>query len=266
MSDKSYKLLLIGDVFGRPGRRMLEHELGRIQHEYDIDFTIVNAENASGGRGLNREGLHFFEDMGIDCLTMGNHTWDNKDIHNFIDRSPLIVRPLNYPSGLPGVGCRIYDLDGKKLAVVSLLGRMMMQVVADEPFAALEKLLPELKGQADWIVVDFHAEATSEKQALGRWLDGRVSVVVGTHTHVQTNDARILPGGTAYLTDLGMTGARDSIIGMAMQPAINRFRTGLPTKFEIADGPMMLNGAVVELLPNGKAKSIELINIEYEGF
>ncbi|MGI5824479.1 MAG: TIGR00282 family metallophosphoesterase [Bacillota bacterium] len=266
MAEKdTYKLLFIGDVCGRPGRKMLEDNLAKIQWDEDIDFTIVNGENSSGGRGMNSRTLNFFKDLGVDAVTMGNHTWDNKEIFNYLDREKLIARPLNYGKGLPGVGYVILPMVDLKVAVVNVICRTYMNnVVADCPFQAVEDALPLLREQADVIFVDVHGEATSEKIALGRFLDGKVSAVIGTHTHVQTNDARILPKGTAYLTDAGMTGPRDSILGMEIEPIVEKFRTGRPFRFQVADGDLQINGVIVTVNAGGTAKDIKLINY-YQG-
>jgi metallophosphoesterase (TIGR00282 family) len=268
MAEKdTYKVLFIGDVCGKPGRKILEEKLAEIQWDEDIDFTIVNGENSSGGRGMNNQTLKFFKDLGIDAITMGNHTWDNKDIFNYIEKETIIARPLNYNKRLPGVGYIILPIADLKIAVVNLICRTYMNnVVADCPFQAIEDILPVLRENADLIFVDVHGEATSEKIALGRFLDGKVGAVIGTHTHVQTNDARILPGKTAYLTDAGMTGPRDSILGVEIEPIIEKFRSGKPCRFQVADGDLQLNGVVISFSADGKAKDIKLINIYKDSF
>ena len=263
----TYRILFIGDVCGRPGRKILEEQLAELQWQEEIDFTIVNGENSSGGRGMNSQTLRFFRELGVDAVTMGNHTWDNKDIYNYIDRETCIARPLNYSRGLPGTGYVILPMEDLRVAVVSLICRTYMNnVVADCPFQAIADCLPRLREAADVIVVDAHGEATSEKMALGWFLDGKVSAVIGTHTHVQTNDARILPGGTAYLTDAGMTGPRDSILGMKVDPVVERFRTGRPCRFQVAEGDLQLNGAVLTVDQRGVAKDIRVIQRELHHF
>ena len=260
---KEIRILMIGDVCGSPGRNMLEAALAELQWQYQVDFTIVNGENATGGRGINRKTYDLFLDWGIDCITMGNHTWDNRDIYQFIDQAERLVRPVNYPASCPGVGYRIYPLGAAKIAVVNLIGRTYMgQTVANCPFEAMEQLLPKIRQETPLIFVDFHGEATSEKIAMGRFLAGQVTAVIGTHTHVQTNDARILPGNTAYLTDVGMTGPKDSVLGMAIEPVVERFRTGKPCRFTVAEGDLQLNGALITCLPNGAAQQIQLISLE----
>lgn len=260
MAKDVYKILFIGDVCGKPGREMLERSLADIQWEENIDLTVVNGENSSGGRGMNNQTMRFFKELGVDAVTMGNHTWDNRDIFNFIDRESIIARPLNYSKNLPGVGYVIVPMGDAKAAVVNLICRTYMNnVVADCPFQAIEDVLPMLKQQADVILVDVHGETTSEKLALGYFLDGRVSAVIGTHTHVQTNDARVMAGGTAYLTDAGMTGPRDSILGMKIEPILEKFRTGRPSRFVVAEGDLQLNGVVITVGADGFARDIKLI-------
>ena len=262
-----YNILFIGDICGKPGRKMLEDNLVKLQWDEDIDLTIINGENSSGGKGINSQSLRLFKYLGVDAVTMGNHTWDNKDIFNFIDQETIIARPLNYGEGLPGVGYVIVSMADLKVAVVNLICRTNMNnVVADCPFQAMEAVLPELKEKADIIFVDVHGETTSEKIALGRFLDGKVSAVIGTHTHVQTNDARIFPHGTAYLTDAGMTGPRDSILGVEIEPIVKKFRTGIPCRFQVADGDLQLNGVVVAVDSSGKAQNIKLINFYQDNF
>lgn len=264
---EDYNILFIGDVVGRPGRKMLENNLAKIQWDEDIDLTVVNGENSSGGKGMNGKTFRFFGDLGVDAVTMGNHTWDNRDIFNFIDKESTIARPLNYNKELPGSGYVIVPMDNLKVAVVSLICRVNMQnVVADCPFRAMEEVLPELREKADIILVDVHGETTSEKICLGRFLQGKVSAVIGTHTHVQTNDARILPGGTAYLTDAGMTGPMDSVLGIEYEPIIEKYITGVPCKFQVADGALQLNGVIVTVNKNGTAKKIKLLNFFEESF
>jgi metallophosphoesterase (TIGR00282 family) len=207
-------ILVIGDIVGRPGRRALKQGLAKIQKEEDISFTIANAENAAGGRGLTRAVMDEILGAGIDVLTMGNHVWDNKDIFNFIDDEFRLLRPANYPSPCPGQGYHIYKAGfSKNIAVINLSGRVFISNL-DCPFRLMDSILSEIEGDADIIIVDFHGEATSEKLAFAYYVDGRVTAVLGTHTHIQTSDERILPRGTAYITDLGMTGPSDSVLGM----------------------------------------------------
>ncbi len=249
------RLLLIGDIVGRPGRRALVALLPGLAARYSPDAVIANGENAAGGRGISRKIAEELFAQGISLLTMGNHTWGNKEIFSFIDDEARLLRPLNYPSGAPGKGWTILGTSAGELAVVNLSGRTNMAGPLDCPFQAMEKLLKEIPQLP--VVIDFHAETTSEKAALAWFLAGRVSAVAGTHTHVQTADARILPGGTAFITDLGMTGPVDSILGVKTEIIVNRFRSGLPRRFEVASGPAQLAGAFLELDGLGKAIAIE---------
>ncbi len=240
-------ILVIGDIVGKPGREILKSLLTWVQTKYNIDFTIANAENAAGGRGLTLDVKNELLGMGIDCLTMGNHVWDNKNIFTFVDDEPRLIRPINYPGECPGQGMHIYKAGfNKNIAVINASGRVFLPAL-DCPFRALDDALQKIKSSVDYIMVDFHAEATSEKVAFGYYLDGRVSAVVGTHTHIQTADERVLPNGTAYITDLGMTGPIDSILGMEKQSIIERFLNARPNRFQVAEGPAHLQGVVIQL-------------------
>jgi metallophosphoesterase (TIGR00282 family) len=251
------KVLLIGDIVGRAGRRAVRELLPDIKKDENIDFIIANGENAAGGFGITGKVAEELYGYGIDVLTMGNHTWDNKEIFNFIEDDPNLIRPYNYPPGTPGRGYNIYKLDsGVKLAVVNLLGRIFLADV-DCPFQALEKLLEEL--EADLVFVDFHAEATSEKKAFGWHFAKKVSAVLGTHTHVQTADETILLNHTAYITDVGMTGPVNSILGVQKEAVINKFISGLPAKFEVSNNSAQINAVVIDINDNGIAKSIKRI-------
>jgi len=255
------RILLVGDIVGRPGRSAFVRTVGRMKDTGEVDFVIANAENAAAGRGPTKEIVDVLLSAGADVLTLGDHTWDSKDMIKFIDLEPRVVRPANYPPGVPGRGWVRVDTPEGPLSVISLIGRVFMPPV-DCPFLVADKLLGgELQlGRA--VLVDFHAEATSEKIAMGRYLDGRVSAVFGTHTHVQTADETILAGGTAYITDLGMTGPKDSVIGRDVEPVIKKFITGVPQKFNVAKGDPALEGAAVEIdMQTGKALSIERIRI-----
>jgi len=238
-------ILVIGDIVGRPGRRAVKKLIPQVQKEYDIDFTIVNAENAAGGRGLSRGVMDEILSAGIDVLTMGNHVWDNKDIFSFIDDEFRLIRPANYPGPCPGKGYHVYKGGfNKNIAVINLSGRVFMPPL-DCPFQLIDEIISEIEGQADIIIIDFHAEATSEKLALAYYVDGRVSAVVGTHTHIQTSDERILPQGTAYITDLGMTGPQESVLGMDKDSVLKKFLTGRPNRFEVASGPAQMEGVIL---------------------
>lgn len=240
-------ILVIGDIVGRPGRAILKTLLPGIQKEYAIDFTIANGENAAGGRGLTKDVNDEILAAGVDVITMGNHVWDNKNILNFIDDEHRLIRPANYPADCPGQGFHVYTAGfNKKVAVINAAGRIFLPPL-DCPFQVISSLVEQLNPQVDYIIVDFHAEATSEKLALGYYLDGRVTAVLGTHTHIQTADERILPGGTAYITDIGMTGPIESILGMEKEPIIEKFLTGRPTRFEVAAGPTHLQGVVLQV-------------------
>lgn len=240
-------ILAVADIVGKPGRRILERELSCLQREEDIGFTIVNGENAAAGRGINREIKDNILNLGVDVITMGNHVWDNKDIMGFVDDEPRLIRPANYPPGCPGQGYHIYTAGfNQRVAVINLSGRVFMPPL-DCPFQRVDEILKEIGTSADIILIDFHAEASSEKTAFAAYVDGRVSAVFGTHTHVQTSDERILPGGTAYITDLGMTGPIDSIIGMEKEGVLKRFTTGMPARFEVAGGPARMEGMILSL-------------------
>lgn len=238
-------ILVIGDIVGKPGRRALKGLLRDLQKGYDIHFTIANAENAAGGRGINQDVFREIIDAGVDVCTMGNHVWDNRDIFTFIDDEPRIVRPANYPGDCPGQGFHVYTAGfNKKVAVVNVSGRVFLGAL-DCPFQTMESILMELQGKTDLIIVDFHGEATSEKLAFAYCFAGRVDAVLGTHTHIMTADERIMPGDTAYITDLGMTGPVDSILGMEKEQVIQRFLTQRPVRFEVAKGAAQLQGVVL---------------------
>lgn len=254
------RILMVGDVIGRPGRRAAQVLLPNLRQEYSIDLVIANGENAAGGLGLTRETAEELFASGIDVITSGNHIWDHKEIIPSLDSELAILRPLNYPPGIPGRG---YLTKGKVL-VVNLLGRTFIGNF-DCPFRAMDQLLEELVDKPPVIIADFHAEATSEKVAMGRYLDGRVSAVLGTHTHVGTIDARLLPEGTAYVTDVGMTGPLDSVIGDDADAVIRRFLTQLPHRLSVGKGSVVLNSVLVEVEEStGVAKSIVRIDRETE--
>lgn len=251
-----FRLLMIGDVVGRPGRELLLHHLRPIREEFSADFVVVNAENAAGGIGLTPPLAEEMLEAGAHVLTLGNHAWGKRDIYPFLDSEPRLLRPANYPPGVPGRGWGVYSTAKGKVGVLVLQGRTFMEPV-DDPFRVADGALEALRQQANVVFVEVHAEATSEKQALGWYLDGRVGAVIGTHTHVQTADERILPGCTAYLTDVGMTGPIQSIIGMDCTVVLEKFRTLLPARFEVAEGPAQLSGVLVELdRDTGRAHSI----------
>lgn len=250
-------LLFIGDIVGRPGRYALTRSLGRLVDQYAVDLVVANCENSAAGFGLTMDVARELYDAGVDVLTSGNHIWDKKEIFGYLDQQSKLLRPANYPSGLPGRGWGLYETAaGVPVAVLNLEGRAFMSNL-ECPFRAADTLLEEIHKRARIVFVDFHAETTSEKISLGFYLDGRVSAVIGTHTHVQTADERILPGGTAYLTDAGMTGSRDSVIGIRKEEALERFLTQTPVRFEVAKKDPWLNGVLVEVdEATGKATKI----------
>ncbi|MBM2831848.1 MAG: family metallophosphoesterase [Dehalococcoidia bacterium] len=250
------RILLIGDVVGKPGRKAVQQLLPALRSEYRLDVVLANAENAAGGIGVTPDTARELIDAGVDVLTSGNHIWAQKEIIPFLGGDEPLLRPLNYPPGVPGRGY----WQTERFMVVSLIGRTFMGSV-DCPFRAMDQLLKELKNKPPVIIVDFHAEATSEKVALGRYLDGRVSAVLGTHTHVGTVDSCILPRGTAYVTDVGMTGPVDSVIGVDTDSVIRRFLTSLPNHLEPAKGPASLNAMVIEVNDStGAAISISRVS------
>ena len=238
------RLLMIGDIYGKPGRRVVHEHLPAVRGRYD--FVIANAENAAGGFGLNRESAEAIFGAGVDCVTLGNHTWGNKEIYGLLD-DPRVLRPTNYPLGTPGRGWASYAVRGERLTVVSALGRTFMEAV-DDPFAALDDLLTG--DDLGSVLLDFHAEATSEKAAMAFFLDGRAAAVIGTHTHVATADTRILPLGTAFQTDVGMTGPLESVIGADPAGPIGRFVTRLPHRYAVAAGRAQLNAVEVDVQEN----------------
>lgn len=254
-------ILFLGDIYGKPGRNAVTKTLSNLQNKYEIAFTIANAENAASGRGLTADTMRELLNAGIDVLTMGNHVWDNKDIFNIIEE-PRIVRPANYPGECPGQGYHIYTAGfSKKIAILNLSGRVFMPAL-DCPFSIADEIIKEIGDSADYIILDFHAEATSEKVAMGYYLDGRTTAVLGTHTHIQTADERILPGGTAYITDIGMTGPYDSILGVDKELIIKKFLTQRPVRFEVARGPAQLQGVIIKLDESSKkAHEITRINL-----
>jgi metallophosphoesterase (TIGR00282 family) len=259
------RILFIGDIVGRPGRDLVKRGVRALVDLHQIDLVIANAENAAAGFGITREIGDQILGWGVDVMTSGNHIWDKKEAIDYIGTEPRLLRPANYPAGVPGRGSYVTRTrDGSPVGVVNLMGRVFMTSI-DDPFAVASREVEALAGRTRVIFVDMHAEATSEKAAMGWHLDGRVTAVVGTHTHVQTADERILPKGTAYLTDVGMTGPHDSIIGVEVAPALGRFLTGMPARFETATANPRLNGVIVEADPQtGHATDIERVNLSLE--
>ncbi|RQD75421.1 MAG: TIGR00282 family metallophosphoesterase [Candidatus Syntrophonatronum acetioxidans] len=251
------KILMIGDVVGRTGRDCLRDLLAKIKENYEIDLVIANGENAAGGRGITRKVADDLFSYGVDILTSGNHVWDNKEIMEFIDQEERILRPVNYPPNTPGIGYKILWIKEIPVGIINVMGKVFLSSL-DCPFRTLEKVVKELRETTPNIIVDFHAEATSEKIAMGWFLDGQVSAVLGTHTHVQTADERIFPQGTAFICDVGMTGPVNGVIGVKKEAIIKMFLTQLPTKFEfLQESTSQFNGVIVEIDPaKGKAESI----------
>ncbi|MDR7418357.1 MAG: TIGR00282 family metallophosphoesterase [Armatimonadota bacterium] len=253
-------LLFVGDVTGKPGRRILADRLPALRRAHGLDVVIANGENAAGGVGLTAGVAAELFAAGVDILTGGNHIWQNREAYDLLDAEPRVLRPANYPPGVPGRGAAVITTPGgARIGVLNLQGRVFMSHI-DDPFRAGREHARSLRASVPVVVVDFHAEATSEKVALGWYLDGRVSAVVGTHTHVQTADERLLPGGTAYITDVGMTGPRDGVIGMAREAILERFLTQLPTRFEVAPGPVQLNAVLIRVDEAGRATAIERVS------
>ena len=240
------RILFIGDIVGRPGRQLVRTGLSAVVSRHEIDFVIANGENSAAGFGITREIGDELLEMGVDVLTSGNHIWDKKEALDYIGAESRLLRPANYPAGAPGNGSYVArSRGGVSVGVVNVMGRVFMLNI-DDPFAVVLKEIEAVRQRARIVFVDFHAEATSEKSAMGWHLDGKVTAVVGTHTHVQTADERILPKGTAFLTDAGMTGPHDSIIGVEVEPALGRFLTGMPSRFEAAAGNPRLNAVIVD--------------------
>ena len=252
-------VLFIGDIVGRAGRRAVRKLLKTIKEEYNIDVTIANGENSAGGFGITEKVADELYGYGIDCLTMGNHTWNNKSIFNFIEKEKKLVRPLNYMPGVPGRGYTIVEKNNYKIAVVNLIGQVFMSE-ANSPVMVFNEYISQIKEISDFILVDFHAEATGEKLAFANYIDGEVSCVAGTHTHVQTADERILDSGTGYITDLGLTGAVDSILGMKKEKVLKKYTTKLPERYEVATGQCQLEGAVFNIDEQSK-KTVEIKRI-----
>jgi metallophosphoesterase (TIGR00282 family) len=250
------KLLFVGDVVGGIGRRTLASLLPEIRDAHEPDFVVVNGENAAGGVGITQKTTRELLDMGADAITLGNHAFRHREVYDYLDREPRIVRPANYPKGSPGRGHTVVERDGIRLGVVNLSGLVFLQAVRS-PFAEADAALAELADRADAVLVDMHAEATSETVAMGWHLDGRVTACVGTHTHVPTADARVLPGGTAYVTDVGMTGPRGGVIGVKREQALERFLALTNVRFETSDEDPWLNALIVEADENGRATAVE---------
>jgi 2',3'-cyclic-nucleotide 2'-phosphodiesterase len=259
MRGKLVRIIFIGDICGKYGRRFLGKALPLIKIKYSPDLVVANGENSAGGLGITRKTAYEILDTGVDIVTGGNHTWDKKEAVELVKEEKRVIRPMNFPEDTPGNGYYIFQQNGlPEIMVINLQGRVFMEPVVDNPFLHIDKLLKETKQKI--ILVDFHAEATAEKQAMGFYLDGRVSAVLGTHTHVQTADLRILENGTAYQTDVGMTGALDSVIGMKVEPVLRKFITGINQKFEVARDNPILDMVCLDIDKNtGKAVNAEAV-------
>ena len=259
-------ILCVGDVVGKPGRHAVEGLLENLKKEFKVDLVIVNVENTAGGSGVTAKIARNFFDMGCDVLTSGDHIWDQKDLEEYLNGEEFLLRPANFPEGAPGRGwCIKATSSGIKVGVVNMMGRVFMRYHVNCPFRALDAVIEEIKKETPNIIVDMHAEATSEKVAIGHYADGRVSGLFGTHTHVQTADERVLPGGTAYITDLGMTGPYDSVIGQKKENIIRRFLTSLPLRFHVAEGDVKLHGIVMDIDERtGKSRGILRLQRAFE--
>jgi 2',3'-cyclic-nucleotide 2'-phosphodiesterase len=256
------RILFIGDIFGKPGREIARRAIPALVEAHGLDFVIANVENSAAGFGVTGDIADAILSYGVDLMTTGNHVWDKKEVLEYIPRQPKLLRPANFPAGVPGRGSYVgRTRTGEPIGVVNLMGRVFMTPI-DDPFAVALREIEAVRAKARVVIVDFHAEATSEKVAMAWHLDGRVTAVFGTHTHVQTADERILPKGTACLTDTGMTGPHDSIIGVTIDAALGRFLNGMPARFEAANGPGRLNAVIVTADPaTGKAVAIERLNL-----
>jgi 2',3'-cyclic-nucleotide 2'-phosphodiesterase len=256
------KILFIGDVVGSTGRAVVEGLLPGLIEKEATDFVVINGENASGGVGITPKVASALFEAGADAITLGNHAFRHRDVYEFLDRDERIVRPANYPKAAPGRGHTVVEKNGMRLAVVNLSGMLYLEA-ARSPFPEADAILAELTGRADHVLLDMHAEATSEKVAMGWHVDGRATACVGTHTHIATADARVLPGGTAYVTDVGMTGARGGVIGVRREQALARFLTQVPTRFEPSDEDPWLNAVLIEADDSGRATGIRQLLVPY---
>lgn len=249
-------ILAVGDIVGSTGIKELQNNLQKVKQKYDIDFVIVNGENAAEGMGLTERNFKDILSSGANCVTMGNHTWGKKEIFKFID-NPKLIRPANYPEGVCGKGYEIYKCKSKKIAVINALGRAEINIMTENPFLVVKKIVEQIKNEVDIIILDFHAEATAEKKAMAYYLDGDITVMFGTHTHVQTADEQILEKGTGFITDIGMTGPKNSIIGMEKEAALKRFLTSLPEKYRVATGEAIFNCVLFKI--NDETNKVEEI-------
>lgn len=262
--EATIRILFLGDIVGEPGRKAVIDELARIKEEHSIDFVIANGENSAGGRGITPRIAIDLLRAGIAVITTGDHVWDQQEIVAYFPTEPRLLRPVNYPAGTPGAGSVVLETSKGKVAVVQAQGRSFMQPPLENPFLAVEEEVARLRADGVRVIVlDFHAETTSEKIAMGRMLDGTVTLVVGTHTHVQTADEMVFPGGTGYLTDAGMCGPVSSVLGRCTESVVWRFRSGMPTRFPIAKGPVKLCGVIIEAeVSGGRCVDISLFSLE----
>jgi len=254
-------VVFIGDVVGRPGEEAIQTGLERLRRQLPVDVVIANGENAAGGKGLTEKSYNALRDAGVDVITLGNHAWDKREIFDFIDHADRIVRPANYPAGTPGRGWTTIEVAGRDIVVFQLLGRAFLNI-GDCPFQVAEREISRIRQISPVVILDMHAEATSEKVAMAYMLDGKVSAVLGTHTHVQTADEQIFPGGTGYISDVGMTGPRDSILGIRSDLALKRMRDQLPVRFEVAEGPGVFS-AVWLSIDAHSGRTLQIQRIQY---
>jgi 2',3'-cyclic-nucleotide 2'-phosphodiesterase len=256
------RLLFVGDIVGKPGRRALADLLPGLREEHEPDFVVVNGENAAGGLGITERIAHeFLDELEVDAVTLGNHTYHHREVYGYLDRDERIVRPANFPKGNPGRGSTVVEKGGVRLGVTNLLGTVFIDA-ARSPFAEADAIIAGFRDKADFVLLDFHAEATSEKIAMGWHVDGRVTACVGTHTHVPTADYRVLPGGTAYISDVGMTGPRGGVIGVKKEQALHRFRTLMPIRFETSDEDPWLMAVLIDADDSGRATAIRQLLVE----
>jgi metallophosphoesterase (TIGR00282 family) len=259
------RILILGDVMGRPARRAVQDLVPSLIEKEAIDLVVANAENASGGMGVDIKSAKELLSAGVQVLTSGNHIWKKKEIYAYLDAHDHLIRPANFPQGAPGKGWCMWRRNGLQALIINLQGRVFMPNHVEDPFRCVDEIIRTQRDHAPVVIVDMHAEATSEKNAMGWYLDGRASIVYGTHTHVQTADERILPGGTAYITDLGMCGPLDSVIGMERETVIRGFLTQLPRQFEVAKDNVALQGIVVDVdTQNGKAREIRRLRVHWQ--
>jgi metallophosphoesterase (TIGR00282 family) len=259
------RVLILGDVMGRPARRAVRDLVPSLIENEEIDLVVANAENSAGGMGVDLKSARELLSAGVQVLTSGNHIWKKKEIYPFLDEQESLIRPANYPVGAPGKGWCVWQHNGLRALVINLQGRVFMPNHVDDPFRCVDEILKQHGSRSPVVIVDMHAEATSEKSAMGWYLDGRASIVFGTHTHVQTADERILPGGTAYITDLGMCGPFDSVIGMEKDTVIRGFLTQLPRQFEVAQDNVVLQGVIADIdEENGRALAIRRLRVPWE--